>query len=383
MNRGQNRSAFLRRVCRSLWRRLQLLVPPRMLPGGYSPGPLFIEIQLTYACNLRCSFCGQWGVTGTYKDMPAARLREKLPLATLRRLIGELPLSCAGVFLWGGETLQYPDIVPLVRLVRDAGMFCAVVTNGAALASYAAGLVEAGLHTLAVSIDAGEETHDRMRGARGTYAAAMEGIRRVRAERDARGCAKPLIYVDAVAIPELLPELPQLARQARAAGADGVHMTPVAWVTAELGRRHEEAFQELFHIAPKSWTGFARRAPFSEAERAGRWIEQIQNDPETRDFIVWGPDPRWRAEDWARYFAEPSYAAPADQACRFPWDCVCVYPNGDLSPCPDFPDYVVGNINDRRFSEIWNGELYRRFRQTLAERGRFPICTACCHLYHR
>src|SRR5438874_8890171 len=102
------------------------LVPPP-IAAGFSPGPLSVSLQLTYRCNLRCSFCGQWGETGQFKELPAHQLRQVVPLTVLKRVISELPRTCFGAYLWGGETLDYEDIIPLVRYIKQRGMTCAIV----------------------------------------------------------------------------------------------------------------------------------------------------------------------------------------------------------------------------------------------------------------
>ena len=54
--------------------------------------------------------------------------------------------------------------------------------------------------------------------------------------------------------------------------------------------------------------------------------------------------------------------------------------NGDLSPCRDYHDYVVGNIKEATITELWNSPAYRKFRQSLATEGLMPVCSRCCGL---
>ena len=54
--------------------------------------------------------------------------------------------------------------------------------------------------------------------------------------------------------------------------------------------------------------------------------------------------------------------------------------NGDLSPCRDYHDYVVGNIKEHTISELWNSERYKAFRKSLATEGLMPVCSRCCGL---
>ena len=54
--------------------------------------------------------------------------------------------------------------------------------------------------------------------------------------------------------------------------------------------------------------------------------------------------------------------------------------NGDLSPCRDYHDYVVGNLKDATITELWNSRAYRDFRRSLATEGLMPAWTRCCGL---
>lgn len=377
MNRAKR---FASRNFGRAWSHFHRRLVPDWITSRYSPGPQRLLVQLTYKCNLRCSFCGQWGDTGIFKNLPSAQLREMLPLAVLQRVIDELPWSCRGACLWGGETLQYPEIVALVRSIKASGRGCHVITNGTFLAEHARALVDAGLDSIGISLDAGEETHDRMRGARGTFQAALQGIRILREERKARGSQYPKIVVGAVLLPEAAGELPELIRQVRAEGVDHFTLGRLQFTTEQQGKSHDEAFQKLFQITPVSWKGFLRHPQPGTQEKMRAVVEELRADPANKDFIKWD-EALWSPQDFFNYYVNPASAIPAGRACRFPWDSICICPNGDVTPCPDYPDVVVGNVNETSIGKIWNGPRYLEFRRKLAEQGRFPICTSCCHLY--
>jgi radical SAM protein with 4Fe4S-binding SPASM domain len=76
-----------------------------------------------------------------------------------------------------------------------------------------------------------------------------------------------------------------------------------------------------------------------------------------------------------------------DHEQRFGFDrCVSIFSaveinsNGDMSPCRDYHDFVVGNVKEKTISELWNSESYRKFRKSLSEKGLMPVCTRCCGL---
>ena len=76
-----------------------------------------------------------------------------------------------------------------------------------------------------------------------------------------------------------------------------------------------------------------------------------------------------------------------DHQARFGFEqCISIYQavevnsNGDLSPCRDYHDYVVGNLKEATITELWNSQAYRKFRHSLASEGLMPVCSRCCGL---
>ncbi|MFH1999632.1 MAG: radical SAM protein [Planctomycetota bacterium] len=64
--------------------------------------------------------------------------------------------------------------------------------------------------------------------------------------------------------------------------------------------------------------------------------------------------------------------------CTMAAHYVKISPNGDLFPCCRSPQSLrMGNLHERSFEGIWNGEAYRSFRKEMME-GRYdPACRAC------
>jgi MoaA/NifB/PqqE/SkfB family radical SAM enzyme len=99
--------------------------------------------------------------------------------ATILRTIGEL--RRLGVF-WlgftGGEPLLNRDIVEITRAAAEKEIALKLFTTGLGLTpNLAAELREAGLFSVSVSLDHWEESvHDRVRGFKGAYRAALQAI---------------------------------------------------------------------------------------------------------------------------------------------------------------------------------------------------------------
>jgi radical SAM protein with 4Fe4S-binding SPASM domain len=219
-----------------------------------------------------------------------------------------------------------------------------------------------------------------MRGREGTFRSCIAGIQALCAERKRQASSNLAIFASTTLLPRAVSELPNLLRQLKDHGVDHVFVAKLQHISKEQGEKHEQVFRELFQITPVSWKGFPRLQEAGSSERVKTVVEELRNHPEFVGFVRW-ETPAWNSMDFARYYQNPASAAPNNRACRFPWDAVSLHPNGDVSPCPDFPDFIAGNVNESAFGEIWNGDRFADFRKKLAAHGRFPVCTSCCHLY--
>jgi len=112
-----------------------------------------LRISVTDRCNLRCIYCNPLGARG-HED-PAGILRFD-EIARVVRRATECGIRC--VRLTGGEPLLREGITDLVRrLAATPGVEdLALTTNGVFLESIAAGLKEAGLRRVNISLDAAD-----------------------------------------------------------------------------------------------------------------------------------------------------------------------------------------------------------------------------------
>ena len=109
-----------------------------------------LRLSVTDRCNLRCSYCMP---EAEYAWLPREDI---LDFEEIERLVQVFTgLGVDKVRLTGGEPLLRRDVTALVQRLasRRAIADLAMTTNGVLLATHAAGLKEAGLHRLTVSLD--------------------------------------------------------------------------------------------------------------------------------------------------------------------------------------------------------------------------------------
>ncbi|HSE62562.1 MAG TPA: radical SAM protein [Thermoanaerobaculia bacterium] len=370
------------------------------------PMPTFVQLRVTNLCNLRCPMCGQWGSTGIYRSdrFPAeatdgererSRIKEliglkrQLALADYVRLLDEIAPFQPIVSLFGGEPFLYPELLPLVREVKKRGLTCTVITNGGRLEKHARELVEAGIDSIAVSIDGPPELHNRIRGQADSFERAAAGVRAVARAREELGRTLPML-IAIVPVTELnLTEIAPAIEALRELPIDTINVGLRWFVPKDAGARYENVMKETFGVRAESWKGFDFEWPNGNGAdhtrhmtdlvrllktlRRRRWIDSTAGKPWV-SFV-----PNVRPEEVPTYFQDFRQVF-GHSLCPVAWYFAQVEPDGEVCFCGDFPDYFIGNVRRQPFAEIWKGEKAMKFRAKLAKEP-LPICNRCCGSY--
>lgn len=155
----------------------------RVLPlaPGEAPRPRHAVWELTSACDQKCIHCG---------PRSGKRRADELDTEECLRLVDELAAAGVGeVTLIGGEAYLRADLLTIVRAIRDQGMTATLTTGGYNLdARIAAGLVEAGVQSVSVSIDGLQPCHDALRGRPNSWTRAIAALRHLRAAGSQIAC---------------------------------------------------------------------------------------------------------------------------------------------------------------------------------------------------
>ena len=145
-------------------------LPSHLLQFSRDKRPVVVW-NATRRCNLKCIHC----YAGA-NDRASAR---ELNTAEGRDLIADLASFGSPVILFsGGEPLLREDLPELAQFAVERGMRAVISTNGTLLKEENIEVFrKIGLSYIGVSIDGMRETHDRLRGVPGAFAAALRGIR--------------------------------------------------------------------------------------------------------------------------------------------------------------------------------------------------------------
>ncbi len=130
-----------------------------------------VLLELTYACNLDCTFC--------YNDLSLGGKR--LSLAQYRELLHDLAsLGVLNLSLTGGEPLAHPHFFEIAGHARDLGFVIRLKTNGHAIKEAVARRIRDEVDPFLVEVSihgATADTHDRQTRVPGSFTRLLANIR--------------------------------------------------------------------------------------------------------------------------------------------------------------------------------------------------------------
>ncbi|WP_193336461.1 GTP 3',8-cyclase MoaA [Devosia beringensis] len=156
------------------------LPPARPLIDRYGRHISYLRISVTDRCDFRCVYC-------MAEDMTFLPKREVLSFEEIESIAGAfIDRGATRIRLTGGEPLVRRDIMDLVRTLGSRigqGLDeLTLTTNGSQLAKHAAGLAEAGVKRINVSLDTLDEARFAAITRRGRLGDVLAGIAAAQAE---------------------------------------------------------------------------------------------------------------------------------------------------------------------------------------------------------
>jgi radical SAM protein with 4Fe4S-binding SPASM domain len=365
----------------------RLLLNMRVPRDGMGAGIRQVSLRLTDLCNLRCHTCGQWGDNGYLigRSMSELVRNEVTPeryIELLEDLVqhGHRP----GIYFWGGEPLLYRRLVDVVEAAAALGLPTSIATNATKLADNAERLVSAPMFLVQVSIDGADaQSHNACRPganpATDNFATVVGGLHALKAERARRGTRLPILAglctINALNADRLVDIYDAFADR-----LDVLVFYLSWWIDDEAAAQHTHDFVKRFGVMPTThlgWVGGWRPTDYEGLSRQLAALNRKAMMP-TGPAVLFIPNVT-SAKALERYYTDHS-ATFGYNRCTSIYRAVEINSNGDMAPCRDYNDYVVGNVKTHTITELWNSAAYRRFRRSLSQEGLMPVCTRCCGL---
>jgi len=348
------------------------LIPRLLFGDGRAFLPIHLLVEVTYRCNLRCSFCQYLDIIeGTAKPFGAAT--RDLPREDILRWIRDLPRGRLVSFA-GGETLVRRDFPELLEAATRRHRVH-IITNGALIdADTAARYVDlaprhvwqTGLVLVEVSLQGDEAVHDRIVRRPGSWAQAVEGLRQMIRLRDERRKSFPKFDLKMVITRDTVSSIVGFVRLAKELGVEIVNFL----AEHDLVGNAEGGKLELLKRPQKRPEGVdprALRAALREAHELARDLGiQIRLTPNVP------------IDEFVRHYTDDRALDPAQYACEGSWSRLAVGADGRYAPMCHYA--ATGDMRRDSLRAEWNSERFRSFRMATREAGIHPGCSGCCNL---
>lgn len=311
--------------------------------------PSSCTIMLTQRCNLKCIMCKQW------REQSAT---EELETNDWKKIIKDLKKNgIRNIHFTGGEPLLRKDLAELISFSSKNGLVIGLTTNGILLSQeILSELINGGLRSIAISIDALNSEYEKIRGTANSYervknAASLIAQRRRESKIDA--------YINFTLMKDNIKELKKVKKF-----ADEVKL-PLAICLLD---RNSFLF-DLEENRSKFW--ISKQEDFDDLRGALNFLRQ-EKTKNPKSLIINFP-----AIDFIKdYFKNPRQE---QIPCTISQDRIIIDARGNLlGGCMSMGSFA--NIKDKSFRETQREKSYKLAKKNMFYK-RCPGCS-CGYQYN-
>jgi radical SAM protein with 4Fe4S-binding SPASM domain len=290
--------------------------------------PIYMGWEITYTCNLNCKHC--YNVSGVGGDWEPS-------LTDLRQFVDKyVKAGVYGINLGGGEPLLRDDVIDIVHYADQRGIRMNIDTNATQVThEIAQNLKKAGLRAVHVSIDGStSDIHDEFRETPGALESTVKGVKRL-----------------------------------QKAGFSPVVRTVVSKLNIDDLEKMDTMLMQLdikYHVLTrflplgrgKENRGTLMTTP-EENKKAFEYVTKKRSELRKKNYFLSLDEtfPLTLAQIGLKGTDLVKGLCPAGVA-------ICmVATDGTVIPCPYFRDYVIGNLRERTFIDIWDDPALSTFRR--------------------
>lgn len=331
-------------------------LPAHLLQFSADYRPIVVW-NLTNRCNLRCEHC--------YINAEDRGYADELSNEEAKAFITDVAtMQCPVLLFSGGEPLVRPDAFELAAFATGLGLRPVLSTNGTLITpEVAAKLKEVGMQYIGVSIDGLPDTHDRFRGHKGAFEEAMAGIRNAAAAGLRTGVRFTAHAENAAELPALLD---RIARE----GIPRFCLYHLVYA----GRGGEMIGRDT-DLETKRATISTMIEKTLEFHGKGLEIELLTVDNHADGIFI----QHYLTEREPERAKEVQDLVSMHGGCSAGGKMANVDPYGNVHPCQFWGHLTLGNVRERKFSEIWNdpdNEFLGQLRNKEAHlKGRCGTCS--------
>ena len=310
----------------------------------FKPYPSYLEIEVTTRCNLRCKMCEH-----TYWKEPSC----DMTFEQFKKIIDQFPklkwIGLTGI----GESFVHKDFLKMLKYVKDRGIYVEIFDNFFLIDKETSRqMIDIGVDRIILSIDAAtKETYEKIRVG-SNFDKVIQNVKDFLELRREKGTFFPKFEFNYVINSMNIHEAVKFIDLVDSFGYKDLY----AGKTINYARMLHpfEEIKDLFVEVPKETV----KALHKKAKEVGMTIGW-------NDDVVVNKPPLCQCKEWIMPF---------------------IFATGHVTPCcanneanrRDFQKATaLGNVYEKPFKEIWNGEKFEDLRKKLSKNQIPRVCSYC------
>ena len=337
--------------------------------NNYMFPPIRYFLELTYRCNLNCSFC----------FINEDRKKDELTAEEWKNIIKQIPFY-SFISIVAGEVMLRRDFFEILQFACKKTMGkVSIITNGLLLdEEKLRHFIKNNMLLLSVSIDGYGENHDKIRNKTGLWENIIKNLELLKEIKQKENKSRPLLDIKSVILENNLDDLPKIYKKADELGAEFYSLSFKRNNFLRQNSQLKESFTEEFYKTEYPLKMYFDREHFIEVYKE---LESLSKNVKTK--LRWAPKFKeiGDLDRILKYFSLGNKDVKSIyEPCRIPFSTVFITPEGDLYPCLS---YKLGNVRNKKIQDVLNNEKYKNFRKNLKSDKIYNACQLCCDAYLR
>jgi MoaA/NifB/PqqE/SkfB family radical SAM enzyme len=309
------------------------------------PYPHYIEIEVTTRCNLRCKMCEH-----TYWKEPPC----DMSFEQFKSIIDQFPklkwIGLTGI----GESFVHKDFLKMLKYVKDRGIYVEIFDNFFLIdKEMSKQLIDIGVDRIILSIDAAtKEIYEKIRVG-SNFDKVIKNVKDFLELRAQKGAFFPKFEFHYIVNKDNIHETEKFIDLVHSFGYKDLYKGKTITFTRMLHPFKE--IEDMFTDIPKELV----ERTYKKAKGYGMLIDWNDDVPTNKPPIS-------HCKEWLMPF---------------------IFATGHVIPCcanneanrREFQKATaLGNVYEKPFKEIWNGEKYNDLRNKLGKNSIPTVCSYCC-----
>ncbi len=309
--------------------------------------PTALQIEVTTACNLKCTMC---------EHSFMQQIGRNISFSEFRKIIDENPnvqvINLTGI----GESLLNNEFIKMIEYAKQKSIYVWFNDNFTLMTEEKMNkMLDLKVDFIILSLDgATKQTYEKIRVG-SDFEKVTQNFRKLVELRNKRNLTGLKIGINTVVLKENFSEIDQIVELAIKLNADNLMFSSII-MSDNTGKL------SLWNLDEKEIIPFIEKGK-KKAEEAGLRV------------IAWPATKFIKSEK---------------TGCEYPWTNPYIGYNGDVLPCCFIPqmanartheENIMGNIFNEPLTKIWNGKKYIEFRKKIKSDNPPKSCKTCYKFY--